>query len=68
MSKVADLTIDVKAKLTVDRETAEGCLRMLEWYANDHNELVLMGDRDNDGKIHFYFERAGSKEQKRCEK
>lgn len=67
MSKATDLTIEVTAKLTVDRETAEGCLRMLEWYANDHNELMLMGDRDSEGKIHFYFKRAGSKEQKGSE-
>ena len=67
MSKVTDLTIEVTAKMTVDRETAERCLRMLEWYANDNNELMLMGNRDNEGKIHFYFKRAGSKEQKRSE-
>lgn len=62
MSKVTDLTIDVTAKMTVDRQTAERCLRMLEWYANDNNELMLMGDSDNEGKIHFYFKRADGKE------
>lgn len=67
MSKVTDLTIDVTAKITVDRQTAERCLRILEWYANDNNELMLMGDRDNDGRIHLYFKRAGSKEQERSE-
>lgn len=64
MSKVTDLTIDVTAKMTVDRETADRCLRMLEWYANDNNELALMGDRDNEGKIHLYFKRVDGKEQK----
>ena len=65
MSKVTDLTIDVTAKMTVDRQTAERCLRILEWYANDNNELMLMGDRDNEGKVHFYFKRAGSIEEKK---
>jgi hypothetical protein len=63
MSKVTDLTIDVTAKITVDRQTAERCLRILEWYANDNNELMLMGDRDNEGKVHFYFRRADGKER-----
>lgn len=63
MSKVTDLTIDVTAKITVDRQTAERCLRIIEWYANDNNELMLMGDRDNDGKTHFYFRRADGKER-----
>ena len=64
MSKVTDLTIDVTAKITVDRQTAERCLRILEWYANDNNELMLMGDRDNEGRIHFYFRRADGKERR----
>lgn len=63
MSKVTDLTIDVTAKITVDRQTAERCLRILEWYANENNELMLMGERDNEGKIHFYFKRADGKER-----
>lgn len=67
MSKATDLTIEVTAKTTIDRESAERCLKMVEWYCNDNNELMLMGDRDNDGRIHFYFKRAGSKERERSE-
>ena len=54
-----ELTIDVKVSIKVDGETSDRCLRMLEWYANDHNELVLTGDRDNDGRYHFYFRPEG---------
>lgn len=56
MSKVTELTIDVKANMTVDRETAERCLKILEWYCND-NEVFLIADRDSDGVAHFKFER-----------
>lgn len=56
-----ELTIDVKASIKVDGETADRCLRILEWYANDHNELMLVGDRDNDGFYHFYFRRDGGR-------
>lgn len=52
-----ELKIDVTASIKVDGETADKCLRLLEWYANDHNELMLMGDKDNDGRYHFYFKR-----------
>ena len=50
-----DLTIEVTAKTTIDRESAERCLKMVEWYCNDNN-LVPYADRDPDGKLHFRFE------------
>lgn len=62
--KADELVVEVKAAIKVDGETADRCLRMVEWYANDHNELMLMGDRDNDGSFHFYFKRMDGKEQK----
>lgn len=55
MSKVTDLTIEVTAKTTIDRESAERCLKMVEWYCNDNN-LVPHADRDHDGTLHFRFE------------
>ena len=56
MSKATDLTIEVKANMTVDRETAERCLKILEWYCND-NKVFPIADRDSDGIAHFKFER-----------
>lgn len=41
---------------TVDRETAERCLKILEWYCND-NGVFPIADRDSDGVAHFKFER-----------
>lgn len=53
MSKATDLTIEVAAK--IDRESAERCLKMVEWYCNDNN-LVPYANSDPDGTLHFRFE------------
>ena len=56
MAKVAeDLTLEVKAKLTVDRATAEACLKMVELYVNSSG-VNLMVDRMENGELKFYYE------------
>ena len=56
MAKVTkDLTLEVKAKLTVDRSTAESCLKMVELYVNN-NGVNLMVDRLENGELKFYYE------------
>ena len=56
MAKVAeDLTLEVKAKLTVDRATAEACLKMVELYVNN-NGVNVMVDRLENGELKFYYE------------
>ena len=56
MAKVAeDLTFEVKAKLTVDRATAEACLKMVELYVNSSGANV-MADRLENGELKFYYE------------
>ena len=56
MAKVAeDLTFEVKAKLTVDRSTAEACLKMVELYVNS-NPVNLMADKSENGEVQFYYE------------
>ena len=56
MAKVAeDLTLEVKAKLTVDRATAEACLKMVELYVNS-NGINLMADKSENGEVQFYYE------------
>ena len=56
MAKVAeDLTLEVKAKLTVDRATAEACLKMVELYVNS-NGINLMADKSENGELKFYYE------------
>ena len=55
MNKATDLTIEVTEKTTIDRESAERCLKMVERYCNDNN-LAPFADRDPDGTLHFRFE------------
>ena len=56
MAKVTeDLTLEVKAKLTVDRATAEACLKMVELYVNS-NGINLMADKSENGEVQFYYE------------
>ena len=56
MAKVAeDLTFEVKAKLTVDRSTAEACLKMVELYVNNNGANVMV-DRLENGELKFYYE------------
>ncbi len=50
-----DLTLEVKAKLTVDRATAEACLKMVELYVNS-NGINLMADKSENGELKFYYE------------
>lgn len=59
MAKFEDITVDVKAKLNIDRETAELCLKLVEIYVNSNN-IDVIAERDpyqvgND--VHFHFER-----------
>ena len=56
MAKVAeDLTIEVKAKLIVDRATAEACLKMVELYVNSSGANVMV-DKLESGELNFYYE------------
>ena len=58
MAKIAeDLTIEVKAKLSVDRATAEACLKMVELYVNS-NAVNVMVDKLESGELKFYYEPA----------
>lgn len=55
MSKATEITIEVTAKTTVDRESAERCLKIVEWYCND-NKLCPLADRAPDGTLRFRYE------------
>ena len=58
MAKVAeDLTLEVKAKLTVDRSTAEVFLKMVELYVNSNGANVMVDKLEN-GELKFYYEPA----------
>ena len=49
------LEIEVKAKMTVDRATAEACLKMVELYVNSSGVNVMV-DKLESGELKFYYE------------
>lgn len=56
MAKVLeDVVVKVKAKMTVDRETAEACLKMVELYVNS-NSVNLVCDKYENGEVQFRYE------------
>ena len=56
MAKVLEnVTVEVKAKMTVDKATAEACLKMVELYVNS-NPVNLIGDKSENGEVQFYYE------------
>lgn len=59
MAKISEITVEVKAKLTVDRKTAEGCLKMVEMYVNQSKDDIV-ADRDENNELTFRFVRANT--------
>ena len=56
MAKVLEnVVVEVKAKMTVDRATAEACLKMVELYVNSSGANVMV-DRLENGELKFYYE------------
>ena len=56
MAKVLDnVVVEVTAKMTVDRATAEACLKMVELYVNS-NPVNLMANKSENGEVQFRYE------------
>lgn len=58
--KFDGITIDVNAKLNVDQNTAEGCLKLVEIFLNDHSDLCVQVTRNEDGTESYKFVRRYS--------
>lgn len=54
--KAQDLTIEVKATLTVSDEMADRCMRLLEMWQADHPDQRLMSSEDEYGSYKLYRE------------
>ena len=65
MAKLEDLTFEVKAKMTVDKSTAEACLKMVELYVNS-NPVNLMADKSENGEVQFYYEPINASNGRCC--
>lgn len=56
MTKVIDeAVVEVKASITVAKNTAEACLKLVEIYVNQTGSDII-GKRKRDGTIEFVFE------------
>ena len=55
--KANELTVEVKAKMTVDKRTAEGCLHLVEMFVNDTGAQII-ADKDANGEVRFHYEFA----------
>ena len=55
MAKFEDSTIDVKAKIDLDRKTAEACLKLVELYCNANGKIIIAHKSDS-GELEFEFE------------
>lgn len=55
--KAEELTVEVKAKMTVDKRTAEGCLHLVEMFVNDTGAKIIV-DRDANGEMRLHYEFA----------
>ena len=50
-----NVVVEVKAKMTVDRATAETCLKMVELYVNSSGVNVMV-DKLESGELKFRYE------------
>ena len=57
LMKAEELTIEVKAKMTVDKRTAEGCLHLVEMFVNDTGAKIIV-NTDANGEMRFHYEFA----------
>ena len=50
-----NVVVEVKAKMTVDRATAEACLKIVELYVNSSGVNVMVDELES-GELKFYYE------------
>ena len=47
--------LKVSLGITVDEQTTNTCLRLIELYVNQNN-VALMARKDENGEFHYWFE------------
>ena len=53
-----EMKVPIEVKLGIDLETAEVCLKLVEIYLNNHNEVYLEEKRKSDGTYRLRFANA----------
>lgn len=59
--KADEITIEVNAKLDVSKSTAEGCLKLVEIYVNNHPNIKILATKNEEGTESYYFEEGVTK-------
>ena len=49
MATATEITVRVEVKPDITEESALRCLKIVEWYMNEHNDLQIIADREPDG-------------------
>lgn len=62
MAKIDEVTVEVKAEITVDEKTAETCLRLLELYINSHPDMDIIEHSDERGCVRYELKKKGGPE------
>lgn len=59
MAEIGEITVKVGAKLIVDKETADICLKMVELYVNNTGALIKVNCREDNTTIYEFVEQKG---------
>lgn len=49
MATATEITFHFDVKPDITQESAGRCLKILEWYMNEHNDLQIIVDKEKDG-------------------
>lgn len=49
MATATEITVRVEVKPDITGESAERCLKIVEWYMNAHNDLQVIVEAEPDG-------------------
>ena len=49
MATATEITVKVEVKPDITEESALRCLKIVEWYMNEHNDLQIIGETDSCG-------------------
>lgn len=60
--KLQELAVNVNCDLTVSKETAEACLKLVELFVNSQNNLDVYGHRNDDGSLSLFFKESWKEE------
>ena len=55
--KANEIIVEVQAKMTVDKRTAEGCLHLVEMFVKDTGAKIIV-NKDANGEMRFHYEFA----------